>query len=115
MNTLGIAGFSGSGKTTLLVRLIPELKARGLRVSTIKHTHHAVALDRKGDVSRRLASARSATGTGAGTAPTPARRRGAPDQRRLWGDRRDSRTIRPCHSYQRETAFMSSVDSGATA
>jgi molybdopterin-guanine dinucleotide biosynthesis protein B len=54
MITLGIAGFSGSGKTTLVIRLIPELMARGLRVSTVKHTHHSVALDRKGDASRRL-------------------------------------------------------------
>ena len=54
MITLGIAGYSGSGKTTLVIRLIPELMARGLRVSTVKHTHHSVALDRKGDASRRL-------------------------------------------------------------
>jgi len=57
MITLGIAGFSGSGKTTLVIRLIPALMARGLRVSTIKHTHHSVALDRKGDASRRLRQA----------------------------------------------------------
>ena len=54
MITLGIAGFSGSGKTTLVIRLIPELMARGLRVSTVKHTHHSVVLDRKGNASRRL-------------------------------------------------------------
>ena len=54
MAELGIAGYSGSGKTTLVTRLIPELIARGLRVSTVKHTHHAVALDRRGDISRRL-------------------------------------------------------------
>ena len=54
MTELGIAGFSGSGKTTLVTRLIPELIARGLTVSTVKHTHHAVALDRRGDISRRL-------------------------------------------------------------
>ena len=40
MEIFGIAGWSGSGKTTLLVKLIPELTARGLRVSTIKHAHH---------------------------------------------------------------------------
>ena len=57
MKKLGIAGYSGSGKTTLLVRLLPALKARGLSASTIKHTHHNVAVDRKGDVSRALAAA----------------------------------------------------------
>ena len=57
MIQFGIAGFSGSGKTTLVVRLIPELIARGLSVSTIKHTHHNVAIDRRGDLSRRLREA----------------------------------------------------------
>ena len=35
-----IIGYSGSGKTTLLVKLIAELKARGLRVAAIKHDAH---------------------------------------------------------------------------
>jgi molybdopterin-guanine dinucleotide biosynthesis protein MobB len=35
-----IVGRQGSGKTTLIERLIPALRARGLSVSTIKHTHH---------------------------------------------------------------------------
>ncbi len=45
---LGIVGRSGSGKTTLIVAVIALLRARGLRVSTVKHTHHAVDLDRRG-------------------------------------------------------------------
>ena len=57
MKILGIAGYSGSGKTTLVVRLIPELKRRGLTVSTIKHTHHSVSIDRAGDSSRALRDA----------------------------------------------------------
>ena len=40
MRVIGIVGRSGSGKTTLIERLIPALRARGLSVSTIKHTHH---------------------------------------------------------------------------
>lgn len=44
----GITGRSGSGKTHLLARLLPALKARGLRVSTIKHTHHAIDIDKPG-------------------------------------------------------------------
>lgn len=45
---LGIAGWSGAGKTTLLVKLIPLLVARGLRVATLKHAHHAFDVDQPG-------------------------------------------------------------------
>jgi molybdopterin-guanine dinucleotide biosynthesis adapter protein len=45
---LGIAGWSGSGKTTLLTRLIPLLRSRGLRVSTLKHAHHSFDVDEPG-------------------------------------------------------------------
>ena len=48
MKVFGIAGWSGSGKTTLLTKLIPELTARGLKVSTVKHTHHNVEIDKPG-------------------------------------------------------------------
>lgn len=48
MNVIGIAGWSGAGKTTLLTRVIPLLAARGLRVSTIKHAHHAFDIDQPG-------------------------------------------------------------------
>jgi molybdopterin-guanine dinucleotide biosynthesis protein MobB len=44
----GLAGYSGSGKTTLVRQLIPALVARGLRVSTIKHAHHAFDVDQPG-------------------------------------------------------------------
>lgn len=53
MQVLGLVGWSGSGKTTLLTALIPRLRARGLLVSTIKHAHHAVELDRPGKDSYR--------------------------------------------------------------
>lgn len=53
MRIFGIAGWSGSGKTTLLVRLLPELVARGLGVSTVKHAHHAFDIDRPGKDSYR--------------------------------------------------------------
>ncbi|RYI98645.1 MAG: molybdopterin-guanine dinucleotide biosynthesis protein B, partial [Acetobacteraceae bacterium] len=39
MRMIGLAGWSGAGKTTLLAKLIPELTARGVGVSTIKHAH----------------------------------------------------------------------------
>ena len=48
MRVIGLAGWSGAGKTTLLEKLIPELVARGLRVSTIKHAHHNFDVDRPG-------------------------------------------------------------------
>ena len=48
MKVFGITGWSGSGKTTLMVNLLPELIGRGLKVSTMKHTHHRFDLDRKG-------------------------------------------------------------------
>ncbi len=43
-----MAGWSGSGKTTLVTRLIPALVRRGLRVSTMKHAHHAFDVDKPG-------------------------------------------------------------------
>jgi molybdopterin-guanine dinucleotide biosynthesis adapter protein len=37
---IGIVGWKSSGKTTLVERLIPLLSERGLKVATVKHTHH---------------------------------------------------------------------------
>lgn len=48
MRVIGLAGWSGAGKTTLIVKLIPRLRARGLRVSTLKHAHHAFDVDKPG-------------------------------------------------------------------
>ncbi len=48
MRIFGLAGWSGSGKTTLMVKLLPELIGRGLRVSTVKHAHHAFDVDQPG-------------------------------------------------------------------
>ena len=48
MRIIGLAGWSGSGKTTLLTKVIPCLTARGKRVSTLKHAHHAFDIDRPG-------------------------------------------------------------------
>ncbi len=53
MRIFGLAGWSGSGKTTLLAAIIPELAARGLSVSTIKHAHHDFDIDRPGKDSWR--------------------------------------------------------------
>ena len=48
MKMFGLAGWSGSGKTTLMKKLLPECINRGLRVSTLKHTHHDVDIDQPG-------------------------------------------------------------------
>jgi len=48
MKIIGLAGWSGSGKTTLVTKLVPCMKARGLRVSTLKHAHHGFDLDKPG-------------------------------------------------------------------
>jgi molybdopterin-guanine dinucleotide biosynthesis protein B len=48
MRVVGFSGESGSGKTTLVERLIPALKARGRRVSVVKHAHHRFDMDQPG-------------------------------------------------------------------
>jgi molybdopterin-guanine dinucleotide biosynthesis protein B len=59
MRIIGLAGWSGSGKTTLLIKVIPRIVARGLRVSTLKHAHHAFDIDQPGkdSHSHRMAGA----------------------------------------------------------
>ncbi|OGA11115.1 MAG: molybdopterin-guanine dinucleotide biosynthesis protein B [Betaproteobacteria bacterium RIFCSPHIGHO2_12_FULL_69_13] len=53
MKTFGFAGWSGSGKTTLIEKLIPRFASRGLKVSLIKHAHHAFDVDHPGKDSYR--------------------------------------------------------------
>jgi molybdopterin-guanine dinucleotide biosynthesis protein MobB len=48
-----IVGASGSGKTTLMVKLVSHLARRGLRVGTLKHSHHDFEMDRSGKDSYR--------------------------------------------------------------
>ena len=48
-----IAGKSDSGKTTLLEKLIAELKTRGHRIGSVKHTHDGFDFDKKGKDSWR--------------------------------------------------------------
>lgn len=54
---LGFVAYSGTGKTTLLEQLIPLLKAQGLRVGMVKHTHHTFDVDQPGKDSYRLRKA----------------------------------------------------------
>ena len=53
MRIFGLCGWSGSGKTTLMAAIVPELIARGITVSTVKHAHHAFDLDQPGKDSWR--------------------------------------------------------------
>ena len=49
----GFAGYSGSGKTTLIEQLLPRFVAAGLKVSLVKHAHHAFDIDKPGKDSYR--------------------------------------------------------------
>ena len=49
MRIAAIIGESGSGKTTLISGLIRHFLAEGQRVAAIKHTHHPLNLERRGD------------------------------------------------------------------
>lgn len=57
---LGFAAWSGTGKTTLLRKLIPALKANGVRVGVIKHAHHNFDVDQPGKDSYELRHAGAA-------------------------------------------------------
>lgn len=50
-------GLSGTGKTTFLEKLIPALKARGLRLAVLKHDAHGFEIDRPGKDTHRLKAA----------------------------------------------------------
>ncbi|MEK8017956.1 MAG: molybdopterin-guanine dinucleotide biosynthesis protein B, partial [Candidatus Parabeggiatoa sp.] len=55
---LGFVAYSGTGKTTLLLKIIPLLKAKGLRIGMIKHSHHKkFDIDHPGKDSYRLREA----------------------------------------------------------
>lgn len=49
MKVAAITGFSGAGKTTLIVALIRRFAAAGARVGAIKHTHHVLNEEHRGD------------------------------------------------------------------
>ncbi len=53
MKVFGIAGYSGAGKTTLLEKMLPLFRARGWRVSILKHAHHGFDIDQPGKDSYR--------------------------------------------------------------
>jgi len=59
MHVIAFVGSSGAGKTTLMEELISLFKDRGLRVSTVKHTHHSVEIDHQGKDTWRMKKAGS--------------------------------------------------------
>ena len=56
MKVAAITGFSGAGKTTLITQLIARYVASGLRVGAIKHTHHHLNEENRGDTARMRAA-----------------------------------------------------------
>lgn len=57
MKLFGIIGWKNSGKTGLTERLVAHFSAQGLRVSTLKRSHHGVNLDPSGtDTARHRAA-----------------------------------------------------------
>lgn len=53
MKVWGVVGWKNSGKTGLMERLVSEFVRRGIRVSTVKHAHHAFDVDQPGRDSHR--------------------------------------------------------------
>jgi molybdopterin-guanine dinucleotide biosynthesis protein MobB len=53
MKLYGVTGWKNAGKTGLMERLVAEMVARGLKVSTVKHAHHSFDVDHPGRDSYR--------------------------------------------------------------
>lgn len=53
MRHYGVVGWKNAGKTGLMERLVEEVCARGISVSTVKHAHHVFDVDQPGKDSYR--------------------------------------------------------------
>jgi len=58
---LSLVGYSNSGKTTLMEKLVSGLVIKGLRIATIKHSHHQPEMDTPGKDSWRHKQAGAST------------------------------------------------------
>lgn len=54
---ISFIGWSGAGKTTFIEKLIPVLRARGLRVAVLKSDGHDFQMDREGKDTFRFSTA----------------------------------------------------------
>lgn len=64
---VGIAGWSNAGKTTLIEKLVAHFSGQGLRVATVKHSHHKFDIDKPGsdtDRHRRAGASETAIVSG---------------------------------------------------
>ena len=69
MLVAALTGSSGAGKTTLIEKLIRHYVAEGKRVGALKHTHHQLNEENRGDTARfRAAGADPVLLAGAGEA-----------------------------------------------
>jgi molybdopterin-guanine dinucleotide biosynthesis adapter protein len=65
---IGVAGWSNAGKTTLIEKLTKHFSNLGLRVATIKHTHHKFEIDNPiSDTARHRRAGASETAIVSGT------------------------------------------------
>ena len=55
--TYSFVAYSNTGKTTFLEKLVPALKAEGLRVAVYKHDGHDFEIDKEGKDSYRMTKA----------------------------------------------------------
>jgi len=55
--TYSFVAYSNTGKTTFLEKLVPALKAEGLRVAVYKHDGHDFEIDKEGKDSWRMTKA----------------------------------------------------------
>lgn len=53
MKVYGVIGWHNAGKTTLVEQLVADFTARGLAVSTVKHSHHVINPDPPGTDTHR--------------------------------------------------------------
>ncbi|RBQ22453.1 hypothetical protein ALNOE001_22110 [Candidatus Methanobinarius endosymbioticus] len=67
IKVISVVGKKDSGKTSLTIKIIKELKKRGFKVASIKHSHHMLEMDRKNTDTWKHKEAGSETVAGIGS------------------------------------------------